>query len=308
MIQAVIYSMDRAMQLDSLLRSLQDLAMGLDGIAVIYRATSDLHRSAYDLLRRENGDSPEFIPVVFHEEKDKGVSGILSDILSKTEFVCLNVDDQVYFKKTLFQISREALYDNAFVWSWRLGPLQDPSWVRQTTSFGDSFTASWAYYVCEDPNRAEPSHSYLWHTDGAVYRSSDYRRVLDLACPGWEQMKLIPNDLELMGARAESLWPLRRHAVPPEPTCMTWQINKETTTVRKYKAPWVTIPETEVDAMAEAFLRGCRVRNDLLYASLQNPIPEWTTRFQQPNSLPTHVRACEEASAFYASLIQPRRP
>jgi hypothetical protein len=271
--------MDRAMQCDSLLSSIRDHVTGVDRVVVIARATSELHERSYELL----ADTRAGVSVL-RESADRTLPWLLSNVINGVDYVCINVDDQIFYRPSDFGAAVAALaIEAAFVWSWRLGYMQG-----QTTRQGDY----WAAMDAQDE-----IYRYLWHSDGALYRQRDYVSMLDERIPEWRTRTLIPNDLEGLVVRGGI--PTGLHLGPPRATCMTWQINKESSTAGVWGGAWRTVPGTELDELARAYLAGKRVDNAALYADTS-----WTTRFNPPGAYPTHVSACEEASLFYASLIK----
>jgi hypothetical protein len=278
----VVFSMDRALQCDSLLRSVDDHVTGVERVIVIARATSELHARAYGEITSDC--------MLLMEKPGRSCSMLLADAVGGTDHIALAVDDQVFYRSSDFVLAVSRLgVERAFVWSWRLGhkPGVTTRWLD--------------HWICSAAGTRDESYRYLFHSDGALYRRDDYVHMLDTYVPGWQTRALIPNDLEAGPAAAQRDWQMSvgPHVGPLEATCMTWQLNKQSTTEGRYGAPWCTIPETKLDALAEAFLAGKRVDNARLYEDTS-----WTTRFQQPDSLPTHVHACEEASHFYADLIR----
>ncbi len=281
----IIFSMNRALQCDSLLTSLEDHATGIDTTAVICRTTSRLHIDAYDKAAElhPNADFCAETEGFGCTQWLKRVLGTYKDITH----VCINVDDQIYFRPADFQRAATTVAHPVFIWSWRLG--HTPPWTY-------GLKTHWAAR-----DSADKHYGYLWHSDGALYELEAYLRMLNGSTPNWRtDSNLIPNDLEQNAAMYCPIWGQRLiHCGPLEQTCITWQINKESTTESNYKAPWATVPETELNALAAAFLAGKRVDNQKLYNDLS-----WTTRFQKPTSAPTHIEACPEAAAFYATLLR----
>lgn len=274
--------MDRAMQCESLLRSLRDHATGIDRTVVIARATSLLHQEAYTALKTEHSECRVVSDVL-------GCSVHLAQVLEDgPDHVALAVDDQLFYRQSDFAHAVKEL-DSArgFVWSWRLGEKPNTTQNRG------------AFWQCSPPID-DVDYGYLFHSDGAVFHANEYTALLDRFLPGWRNNALIPNNLEGHVAACYPQWcaDVGPHIGPLKPTCITWQINKEVTT-REYGAPWITIPETELDVLAQAFLAGKRVDNQALYADLS-----WVTRFQKSGDGPTHVTACAEASRFYATMIR----
>lgn len=281
---AIVFSLDRALQLESLLRSMDDLCFGLSRVVVLWNASTKLHEDAYTHLRSAQRKTQ----VVFVRD-DQRLGQILGEVVegAPETFLALHVDDQVYFRSSDFGQAEEVLGLDAFVWSWRLG----------RAAFCETNEDEWRVRLGDTIDR---DYSYLWHSDGAVYDRQKWLNVLNHINPTWREHCTTPNAVESMAATTRVGWPPGTiHAGPLQATTMTWQLNKETTTEGKYGAPWCVIPETELDALAEAFLAGKRVNNERLYAD-----KSWTRKFQVGDSARTHVRACAESSRFFAGLIK----
>jgi len=275
MITLVVFSKDRALQCDSLLRSVKDHCTGIDEVKVIAHASTSRHEKAYWEMAND-----ERTP--FHElrmEVDKPLGTMVEELIFGSKHIAFAVDDQIFYRPSNFALAAKTLdAEKAFVWSWRYGAERPDA---------ECSTGFW-----------RGPAGYAWHVDGSLYRTADYVWTLDHFYPGWRTEARTPNDLEgVVAARAK--WSSGIiHVGPLEPTCMTWQINQAHATPGVRRAPFVVVPETQIDALAAAYLAGRRVDNEKLYADLS-----WTTRFQkQPGQ--THVAACEEASRFYAELIR----
>lgn len=288
MTTVVVFSMNRALQCDSLLQSLRDQAAGINRVAVIARATTSEHRAAYEKLQER---FPAHL-IVFEDSYDS-CSALLAQVIQDADHVCLTVDDQVFYAPSDFRMAVEALtHTGGFVWSWRLG-LPDLGLNIRTVVDDDQ-----RYWSCSAHND-DSDYGYVWHSDGALYRRRDYEALLDRYSPRWQGRVLIPNDLEAVVATARFQWTrvVGPHIGPMKPTCITWQINKQTST-EKYGAPWAEVAETTPDALAKAYLAGKRVDNEKLYGGA------WIERFRPPGFMPTHVAATPAAALFYASLIK----
>lgn len=286
------------MQLDSLLRSIKDHCSGVERVVVIANSSSAIHTRAYLRLLDEHGgghiidalawDAPIPPPSKprdpFWDKVRKAVPGPLgielSRLLPTTGYVGFAVDDMVFFRPSNYTLAAAALEGmKAFVWSWRYG-VSRPNAVRAGIDF-------W-----------RGPAGYAWHVDGSLYRVSDYRAMLDRFYSEWREAKT-PNDLEgTVAARANEWSAGLTHLGPLMATCMTWQVNQAHATLGVRRAPFAVVAETELDTLAQAYLDGKRVDNTALYADTS-----WTTRFQKRPGQ-THVEACEEAAAFYASLIR----
>ena len=173
------------------------------------------------------------------------------------------------------------------VWSWRLGHTSGC-----TIRGGDPF------WRCSSLS-ADPNYGYLWHTDGALYKTVDYVKMLRRTCPTGKRVTT-PKRSEGRVATQRKLWAphVGPHLGPLSPTCITWQLNLAR---RDYASgsPF-ELPETRLDVLAQAYLDGKRVDNEKLYVMLR----EDPLRFNQVGDWPTHVRACEEASRFWAECVR----
>jgi hypothetical protein len=288
MITLVVFSKDRALQCDSLLRSVKDHCTGIDQIVVLAKASSELHIAAYKKLREEGE---------YDELTVNGVDGGLplgEDIyqaINDSMYTALAVDDQLFYAPSNFVAAAEALdLEGGFIWSWRLGD------GKQAVRVGDRLN----YWTCSALS-TDPDYGYLWHSDGALYKTVDYVKMLDKYLPDWRTGTYTPNDLEGLVATKRKLWAPHAgpHLGPLTPACVTWQLNLAR---RDYArgSPVFEIPETRLDALAQAYLDGKRVNNDALYGALSaNPL-----RWNQPGDRPTHIRACAEASRYWASCVR----
>lgn len=274
------------MQLDSLLRSVRDNCTGIDWIAAVVDASSDLHERAYDMLAAEYEELGGFRML-----RQRAVGGLgmgLGAACKHGDHLALAVDDQLFYAPSDFRTAAHELdAEGAFVWSWRLG-WRKPGveWDAETFWFCSALSS-------------DPDYGYLWHTDGALYKTADYVRMLDRFLPDWRTGNYTPNDLEAAVAARAARWKpsVGPHLGPLSPTCITWQLNRAQT---KYGSPAAEIPETNVDALAQAYLEGKRVDNEKLYEALRADPLQWNP----PGARPTHVYACEEASRFWAGCVR----
>lgn len=290
MITLVVFSKDRALQCDSLLRSIEDHCTGIDCVVVLAKASSELHITAYrQLLERCLCDEM----TVNGESGGLPLGNDVFQAVNDAEYTALAVDDQLFYAPSDFKKAAVSLEEHSgFVWSWRLG--LPTSRNRCECPFEDA-DPHWLVSALDSSR----DYGYLWHSDGALYHTDDYLKMLDRCLPDWQTGAYTPNDLEAAVARRKAQWaPLvGPHHGPLTPTCITWQLNRVQT---KYGSPATEIPETNVDALAKAYLAGKRVDNDALYGALvANPL-----RWNPPGARPTHVYACEEASRFWAGCVR----
>ena len=252
---------------------------------MLAKASSELHIAAYrQLLER----------CVCDEMTVNGLEGGLplgEDVfqaVNDSVHTALAVDDQLFYAPSDFKKAAWLLdADDAFVWSWRLG------FKKPGVEWDDD-----EHWTCSALS-SDRDYGYLWHSDGALYKTADYTKMLDQYLPDWRTGAYTPNDLEAAVAGRRRDWAphVGPHLGPLSPTSITWQLNRVQT---KYGSPAAEIPETNVDALAQAYLDGKRVDNDALYGALNaNPL-----RWNPPGARPTHVWACKEASEFWASCVR----
>jgi len=298
-ISLVVFSKDRAMQLDSLLRSVCDNCTGIKHVAVIAKASSQLHIDAYKLLREtETYDEltvagPDGGLPLGHD-----LAALADDYADgvPTDHIALAVDDQLFYAPSDFRKAAFSLDEHkAFVWSWRLGLRKDRSETERCPCPLDEADPHWLCSAFEN----DPDYGYLFHSDGALYRTSAYVNKLDTWLPDWRTGNYTPNDLEAAVTARAARWKpsVGPHVGPLSPTSITWQLNRVQT---KYGSPAAEIPETNVDALARAYLEGKRVDNEKLYEALRADPLQWNP----PGARPTHVYACEEASKFWAGCVR----
>jgi len=287
MITLVVFSKDRALQCDSLLRSVKDHCTGIDKVNVIAYASTALQENAYFEMAHEAPFTELRMQV------GDPLGKMIDRFAADSDHVALAVDDQLFYAPSDFKKAVETLDEHlGFVWSWRLG--HDPEFTESCSCVEGCYehwlTTSFTH---------SPDYSYLWHSDGALYKTSNYVSKLDMYLPDWRTGVYTPNDLEAAVVARKSRWAISAgpHLGPLSPTCITWQLNRVQT---KYGSPATEIPETNVDALAKAYLAGKRVNNDALYGALAaNPL-----RWNPPGARPTHVYACEEASRYWASCVR----
>jgi len=102
-IDLIIFSKDRAFQLDGLLSSLKENCNIFSCISILYKTSNDYHEKAYKQLSKTRP-----IPQWWQETDFK--RDLLS-MMSRREFTCFMVDDMICFKKVpQFEIEDELCY------------------------------------------------------------------------------------------------------------------------------------------------------------------------------------------------------
>src|SRR5882724_7571491 len=173
MIDALIFSRDRPMQLDACLRSLAENASQVGLPTVLWMATTAAFSQGYDVLRREHPD------VCFVSEMQFAENKRLILRLSRP-YVLLQCDDAITYRKLPDGPIEDALQDDVLMFTLRLGanthychprdllhdvPKLDPRgpfvvWDWNDTPDGSAF---------EHEGR-EGDFGYPYSVDGTVHR------------------------------------------------------------------------------------------------------------------------------------------
>jgi hypothetical protein len=191
-VRAIVFSRDRAAQLDLLLSSLRANAPGLlDSLTVLWRASDDLYRQAYDTCAEEHPDV-EF--VVEHSFADD-----VRSLLAPAELVVFFTDDSVLFRslEDRERTPQEWLADDPelLCFSLRLGRNCEecyPYGCRQRlpdfASHGDALSWAWGGADCD--------FGYPMSLDGHIMEAEVPRQMLGAQQPA------NPNELEALLAHA----------------------------------------------------------------------------------------------------------
>lgn len=94
MITAVVFSKNRACQLDLLLTSLEKNGRGMFDVHVLYRATTADHQAAYQLCRDRFSD-------VHFQFDDASPARLAADLLAGADIECFFTDDSVLYRPLL---------------------------------------------------------------------------------------------------------------------------------------------------------------------------------------------------------------
>lgn len=202
MIAALVFSRDRAMQLDLLLRSLPAL---LEPVYVIYMPTSEKHLHAYQRCASEHREVEWFS----ERWQSKGLPELARDFLADTTLACFLTDDSVFYRQPRKPLKLR-LSPSVLCHSFRLGlntrwcypharSQQVPAGVNTKQVMGE---IDWAW------EGADGDFGYPGSVDGHVFRASHLRRAL-LTCREDANPNMIEEHLERwVCARLAAEYPL----------------------------------------------------------------------------------------------------
>lgn len=165
----LIFSKDRACQLDLLLTSMQKLATGLGTITALYKASEECFNQAYQTCKSSHGN------VNFLEEKDFHLQVVewLQDP-DRSLTVMFLVDDDVFKLNFDFGVIPGILQQNPQIscYSSKLGlhlgycyPLNLPQKVPNGQVINEFFVWNW--------RESEHDWQYIFSVDGHVFRTSE---------------------------------------------------------------------------------------------------------------------------------------
>ena len=167
-VDTLIFSKDRACQLDLLLASFQNMATGIEKVTVIYKATSDAFKQSYSNCK-ECHKSINFI-----EESNFKVNVFDWMQNSSSDFVMMLVDDIVFKEAIDFSNITQILEKNKNIlcYSPRLGlhltecyAMNSPQPVPTGNTQGDFFIWQWM--------NSQFDWNYMFSVDGHVFRKSE---------------------------------------------------------------------------------------------------------------------------------------
>ena len=161
MITAVVFSKDRACQLDLLLTSLERNGRGLFHPVVLYRATNEEHEKAYSVCRER------FWKVPFQPDGDAPVR-VAAELFGLASYGCFFTDDSVLYRSIPFPPTQ--LSGRVLCFSLRLG--LNTTWCypydrEQITPTARSVILQW------DWTTADGDFGYPASVDGHVFSGLD---------------------------------------------------------------------------------------------------------------------------------------
>jgi hypothetical protein len=161
-LKAVVFSRDRAMQLDAFLQSVELYIPSLfDELVVIYRATDESFRAGYERLREDRPEATWVAETSFRDD--------LLALRGDERLLVFHTDDDVYFRP----VGEFELGEDEVCFSLRLGlnttysyPLDTDEALREARVFGDRVSWSWRL---QDLG----SYRYPLSVNGHVFRAAE---------------------------------------------------------------------------------------------------------------------------------------
>jgi len=168
-VDVLIFSKDRACQLDLLLSSIRDLVSGLGTVTVIYLSTEEQFTRAYDICKLEH-PTVEFLAE--SDFRSETLSWLSSS--SREASVMMLVDDIVFKEKIDFAVIAQIIAQNpqTLCYSPRLGLHLTDCYAMDTTQPVPQGTTQGEYFLWSWPS-AQLDWNYMFSVDGHVFRRSE---------------------------------------------------------------------------------------------------------------------------------------
>lgn len=257
MINIVIFSKDRALQLDSLLRSIKDnFKLPISDFFVLYRSSSREFRKGYEKLIQK-----EIIPEIRWIEETTFRSNLISICqgLNRDSKVMFLVDDDIFFRpfndrELLDKFSKRHLFI-----SLRTDRSYEIDVVPEFISCNSYLEWNWRS-TSKDLKRV--TWHYPFSVDGNIFHTEDIQRIIIST-----EFKA-PNSLEsgmqkYKRSLLKSIWLLlRKKALSPLNAVL---FNNPLNSVQLEGETWNA--GLDVEKMNKEYLSGRRINNEVLYGT-----------------------------------------
>jgi hypothetical protein len=320
----IIFSYDRPLQLDALCRSVLDNSdLAPTDIVAICRASGADYRRAYDQVGEQLGvrivHENRLIPGVDlrwlqarlthlgrvgqkltrYIHRSLTLLPLPQQIVAQTQaadFVSLAVDDMVYYAQANFAEAVDVLQADPAIalWSWRIGQDLQPHPQMETHA---------THWVMAHAGTEIP-YTYLFHTDGSLYRREDLVYWLAQVPPkNSPTLNKIESYLwRRYQAEPQAFTVGARHAGPQTQASITWQINRVSiSATTNYFGAAVSEPKS----LLAQYEQGTRLDFTPLYHS-----SEWVKRLNEGQLttrgnkvVNTHVAPTPAAYELWNSLL-----
>jgi hypothetical protein len=254
----VVFSKDRAMQLDACLRSIANFAPYAGSVTVIYKATTENFAAAYDAI-----ETPENVELLEESRFDS----MVHDVLGDHAYTVFHTDDDVFFRAPP---PLPAPGDDFAAVSLRLGQNTTYCYSHSAAQALPAFTDDGPLRVW-DWTSAEQDFAYPMSLNGHIFTTSLLKRLLKRA------RFANPNQLE------EELH-FRRHRAPRwmlagAHSCVVSIPANIVSSTHKNRASADT--DLSPAALNERFLRGERIDfTSMDFSSIRGAHQEVALRFE----------------------------
>lgn len=172
-IGCIIFSLDRATQLDALLRSFFLNKVGACNVIVIYKASTEQHKNTYiDVINRHKGK------VLFINEQPTGFKRTLINALENLDVgkIFFLVDDIIFIRQVDFDLL-STIDTTKYIFSLRMGKHLDYSYVVGKTQKLPNFIDKDEQYIYWIWEEAEFDWAYPLSVDGHIFNKTEIQAL-----------------------------------------------------------------------------------------------------------------------------------
>lgn len=200
MITSIVFSKDRALQLDLTLKSIKKNMPFIDTIRVIFVASTEEYKSAYNILQSEHND-------VFFFEQNTNLYSIITYLLT-SKYVIFFTDDNIVYRKSVTSrddidgiMSMKEMCCVSFRMGININQRRYDDGIVRKTEFPSFINLSTGKHIAW--SRLEPRvgeyWSYALSVDGHLFHSETINNILSMI-NGWPESKLLPNTPNVLEA------------------------------------------------------------------------------------------------------------
>jgi hypothetical protein len=278
-VHVIIFSRNRACQLDALLRSLRSRFRIPHQVSVLWKADPGLHSRSYAQIRKE------YPRVSWHEEVNFR-KDLLTLLRQKTPLVMLCTDDGL-FHAPVVDIPWPESWDQVAAYSFRLGEN-----CRYSHPANEHYRLPprWrgAGVMVWDWTRARADFRYPFSLDAHIFPASRIRKML-AKLPFHN-----PNTLEDAGSRDPSLWERKWMAGPLFSKYVSLPVNRVNETHANRAG---TAFQSDPNELARRYLAGHRIDLEKTVTSLpQGPHEEYVMQFSKGLAWASHGQASQKVT------------
>ena len=177
MINAIIFSKDRAAQLHLLLESIFKNAKGVFNLNIIYKASNDDFKNAYKLLEADSNSWDTNLKINFIEEVDFK-NQTIELLKSNYEYSCFFTDDDIIynpiFEKNIIETLKSD--DDIFCFSLRLGKNTKTCYTMNAENVLVPLTED-DNMIISDWSKHYMDYGYPLSVDGHIFRTKDIYKL-----------------------------------------------------------------------------------------------------------------------------------
>ncbi|MEK6879517.1 MAG: hypothetical protein AABY22_07920, partial [Nanoarchaeota archaeon] len=183
-IKLIIFSRDRACQLQCLLSSLKDNSTIFNDLYILYKFTNDEYKEGYDKFKSQIYTKIGTKNIYFYEENEEGFKSNLKELLElnreKYDFICFMVDDQIMYQKLEDEDKiLDLIADDVLCFSLRLGYNINYRHLDNTYfTLNRSLVNKVNNFITWDRREQPQDFNYFFSVDSHIYYYKDIEMLI----------------------------------------------------------------------------------------------------------------------------------